>query len=209
MDRPDSAKPNLSINMKKLLCLTTLGFLAFSSLSQGATLIGVRSMTFTNTRADWYYIEELEVRNSGGVDVASTVFGTSANASGAPAFGSSINGPIDDVVGAGCCGNGWHSDTNATPPQQFYTITFPSLQDITEVTFWNRQDGCCQERMDGIEITYYDDVMGTGTLLASQQVDGLGTTGPGGSSVAAVPEPSTGLLALLAFSGFFIRRRRS
>ena len=81
------------------------------SASFAGTLPSVRSVKITNTRADWFYLEELSILNDAGDDVASVEFGSIASSSEQPGFFSTDQGPIDDIFGA-CCETGWHSTTS-------------------------------------------------------------------------------------------------
>ena len=158
------------------------------------TVEGVRSIKITNTRADWFYIEELEILNADEDDIASLEFGTTSSANYGPGFGSSLDGPLDDIFGA-CCVNGLHSPDNSS--QHIYTITFPEPQTITgEIRVWNRQDGCCSERQDGMLWEFLSGEDGAGTLLASIQVDNLAADSGGDISTETgaaftVPDPLT------------------
>lgn len=84
------------------------------------------------------------------------------------------------------------------PRLHIYTITFPSAQDVTNITFWNRQDGCCPERLNGMLFEYFDGADGTENLIGSQQVDNLALDNPdtistlnGASFEIAGPPPPT------------------
>jgi hypothetical protein len=74
--------------------------------------------------------------------------------------------------------------------------------------------GCCPERTDDFLIDVYDGPNGTGNVLRSLHVTGLGTrtaaTGePEVVFEGVIPEPSSLLLAMTALAGLgFIRRRR-
>ncbi len=142
------------------------------SASFAGTLPSVRSVKITNTRADWFYLEELSILNDAGDDVASVEFGSIASSSEQPGFFSTDQGPIDDIFGA-CCETGWHSTTSAG--DQFYIITFPGPQTLTGmITVWDRQDsGCCSHRLDGMLFEYFDGLDGEGNLVAAQQIDAL------------------------------------
>jgi hypothetical protein len=197
----------------KLFLVSALGLFVGINLSPAATLVGVESISFTNTRADWFFIEELDVRNTGNTDVASSAFGATATVNSGPAFGSTVAGGIDDIFG-NCCGTGWHSGTNVGGEK--YTVSFPGAQSLTgNITVWNRQDACCPERLDGFLVEYWSGADGTGSLVGSQQVDGLATNSGGGistatgASFAIVPEPSAALLALLGIFGLSARRRHA
>ena len=94
----------------------TLLFLYLASAAttclHGATLPDVQSIRITNTRADWFYLEELRILNEQGDDVASVAFGATAASSEEPGFLTPLEGAIDDLRGA-CCATGWHSSTSA------------------------------------------------------------------------------------------------
>lgn len=136
------------------------------------TLPDVLSVKVTNTRADWFYIEELEILNAEGADIASLDFGTTVEVSEQAAFGSLPEGAIDDDIGDACCGSGFHSSSNAG--EQSFTITFPSPQTITgEIRVWNRVDGCCSERLDGMLFEYFAEADGAGDLIGAQEVTDL------------------------------------
>ncbi len=138
---------------------------------QASALDNVRSIRITNTRADWFYLEELRILNAAGFDVASLAFGTTATSSETPGFLSSIEGPIDDVRGD-CCASGWHSSSSAG--QQAYTLTLPEpLILVGEITVWDRADACCSQRLDGMLFEFFDGPDGSGDLLAAKQVDRL------------------------------------
>jgi hypothetical protein len=137
-----------------------------------AVLTGIASIKITNTRGDWFYLEELEILNSADADVASADFGTTSEASEGPGFGSNVDGPIDDIFG-NCCGSGWHSSTQTE--EHTYTMTFPSPQNLKDVVrVWNRQDGCCPERLDGMLWQYFG---AGGELIAQQEVIDLSLDG--------------------------------
>ena len=60
---------------------------------------------------------------------------------------------------------------------------------------WNRQDGCCSDRLDGMLFEYFD---ADGELIISQEVLGLAANSDGGissASGAAFPLASGGMLA--------------
>ncbi len=137
-----------------------------------AVVQNARSVVLTNNRADWFYIEELTAI-SGGIDRASFGAGATQTNSFPPAFGSSAVGAIDDTLSGGCCGTGTHSNTPAGG--QTITINFAQQFTFSDLTFHNRQDGCCPERMDDIQFDFYDGKNGTGNLIVSQQVTGGGT----------------------------------
>jgi hypothetical protein len=84
--------------MKRRFLAATLLLITNSNLLAG-TLTNVQSIRITNTRADWFYLEELRIFNDQGEDVASLEFGTTAMASEDPAFGGVGEGPIDDIYG--------------------------------------------------------------------------------------------------------------
>ena len=152
--------------------LTPILFPLLVSAGIAGTLPGIRSIKITNTRADWFYLEELTILNEAGADVASLEFGSSAMTSEQASFFSKTDGPIDDIFAA-CCETGWHSQSSQG--NQFYTVTFPRSQTLTGmITVWDRQDsGCCSQRLDGMLFEYFDNVDGTGNLVAAQQVDAL------------------------------------
>ena len=153
---------------RSIICLS----LAVTASLYAGTLPEVLSVKVTNTRADWFYIEELEILNTDGVDVASLDFGTTVEVSEDAAFGSVPDGAIDDVVGEACCASGFHSSSSAG--EQSFTITFPSAQTITgKIRVWNRQDGCCGERLDGMRFEYFLDANGTGDLIGGQEINDL------------------------------------
>ncbi|MGK0188531.1 MAG: hypothetical protein ACI9R3_004342 [Verrucomicrobiales bacterium] len=153
---------------------------AGSTPEPGGTISGVVSIIISNMLPNWFYIEEIQLLNDDGVDVASLDFGTLADAT-AGGFGSNVDGPIDDAIG-NCCGTGWHSEAFADEPQT-YTLTFPEAQSITGLgTLWNRQDGCCSDRMDGMLFDYFD---ADGELIVSQEVLDLAGNSAGGISTAS------------------------
>lgn len=154
--------------MKLSLSFLSLSVACLGSLVAG-TLPDVLSIKVTNTRSDWFYIEELEVLNADGVDIASLDFGTMVEVSEQAAFGSIPEGSIDDDVGDTCCGSGFHSSSNSG--DQSFTITFPSPQTVTgEIRVWNRVDGCCSERLDGMLFEYFAEADGAGDLIGAQEV---------------------------------------
>ncbi len=150
------------------------GILAFSALAislEAATLPDVQSMKITNTRQDWFYLEEVQVLNADGVDVASVAFGATTTLSEPPAFGSIEEGAIDDITDV-CCGSGWHSSTSLG--DQFLIINFPSPQTLEgQVTVWDRFDACCAQRLDGMLFEFFSEPEAGGDLIAAQQVDNL------------------------------------
>ncbi len=161
---------------------------------------GVRSVKITNILLDWFYLEELELYNTADQDVLSTAFGTTGSGSEAPGFGAMITGPIDDIVGP-CCANGYHSSTDAG--NQTLTYTFPTPQDLTgDIRIWNRVDGCCTSRLDGMLFEFFDGEDGSGELIASQLIEGLGAerseelNSPAGAPVPLVIVAPTGPLDL-------------
>jgi len=175
------------------LAIVAWTFAVFPEASAG-TLEGVRSVKITNTREDWFYIEEVEMLNADDEDTASIDFGTTATANSGPAFGSTLEGAIDDEIGS-CCATGWHSADSST--MHVYTITFPALQTLDgDITIWNRQDGCCMERLDGMLFEFFTGEDGAGMLLASVQVDNLATDSLGDINTETgagfpVPDPFT------------------
>ncbi len=154
-------------------------------------LSGVKSIIVTNLRRDWFYLEELDIRNADGADVASTSFGTTLQASENSSHGSPPTGAIDDQIGT-CCGTGWHSSSQVGG--QSLTLTFPSPQDLQRtVRLWNRQDGCCVERLDAMSFQFLD-AQGNLTLLqnlldASTTANGDLNSPEGASFEIARPQP--------------------
>ena len=142
-----------------------------------ATLTGVRSVVITNLRTDWFYIEEIDMRNINDEDVASSAFGTGLSVSEASAFGGFPGGAIDDIA-ANCCANGFHSSSDMGG--QSLTLTFPEPQNLGGlVTLWDRQESqCCTVRLDGIRFDYYDGENGAGNLIATQDVLDLALENP-------------------------------
>ncbi|MGY8690196.1 MAG: hypothetical protein ACKVHP_20970, partial [Verrucomicrobiales bacterium] len=161
---------------------------------------GVRSVRITNTQRDWFYIEEFDLFNTADQDVLSTAFGTTGISSEFPGFGGSAEGAIDDVVGL-CCSTAYHSSTEEG--QQVLTYTFMEPQDLTgDIQFWNRTDGCCTSRLDSMLFEFFDGEEGAGEIIASQQIDGLGSertdeiNSPEGAGVPLIQIAPTGPLLL-------------
>jgi MYXO-CTERM domain-containing protein len=212
----------------KTLFSSLAALVAFSAISQATVISGVARIQFSDndlgpSNGDWFYIEELQVFNVSGVDVASQAFGTTQSQNFAPQFGSTAVGAIDDVI-ANCCGTGTHSagpDSSA----MFISITLPSVQDIDAMNFpieiHNRQDGCCPERSEYLNISFYDAADNPITIIDHNGAEGTfyelngpasftSTFGPGGGAIAinGVPEPGVALLGLLGVMGLVARRKR-
>lgn len=153
---------------------TLIGFLFLLVLAtavQAGTLPSVRSIRITNTLADWFYLEELEILNEEGDDVASLEFGTTVEGSEDPAFGGVLDGVIDDVFGP-CCATGFHSSSSLG--NQTITLTFTEPQTITgQITVWDREEACCSHRLDGMLWEYFDGPGATGEIVGEQQVNDL------------------------------------
>jgi len=159
-----------------------LMFVLLTSASASAVVIqGVKQIRITDNNGNWFYLEEVNVFNTAGADVASTSFGATAlktfgTPNFTPAFGSTTQGAINDVVSA-CCGNGTHSNSASAVPAHNYTITLPYSQDIDAATFpieiHNRQDGCCPDRAENVDIQFLDV---TGNPIAFNDGSGNPTT---------------------------------
>ncbi|MEM7386125.1 MAG: hypothetical protein AAF514_14385, partial [Verrucomicrobiota bacterium] len=159
--------------MKKTHAILTgsLFLLILGTAVQAGSLPSVRSVRITNTLTDWFYLEELEILNDGGVDVASHIFGTTVEGSEEPAFGGVLDGVIDDVFGP-CCATGFHSSSSLG--NQWVILTFPEPQTITgQITVWDRTDACCSHRLDGMLWEYFDGPGATGEIVGEQQVNDL------------------------------------
>ena len=173
--------------MKRHFCSGTFCLLLTGIfLSEGLAVDGVRSIRMTNNRQDWYYFEELEAI-SGGIDRASSANGAVQAQNFGPAFSSSATGVIDDVVGAGCCANGTHGSSASGLNQQI-TVSFSGQHNLGDLTMWNRQDGCCLNRMDDIQFDFFSGPNHSGEHLATQRVQGGGATAgtAGGFTFATV-----------------------
>lgn len=171
-----------------------------SSTAQAVVIQGVKQIRITDNDGNWFYLEEVNLFNVAGADVASTNFGglvkTTAAANFAPGFGSTVNGAIDGVVGA-CCGTGTHSPTISAVPAHNYTITLPYSQNIDAATLpmqvFNRTDGCCPERamnfnieflaLNGTPIAISDGAGGSTTSLAINPSKFATTFGAGGGTL--------------------------
>ena len=156
-------------------------------------ITGARSVRFTNNRSDWFYMEEVE-GISGGVDVFSLSQGATQNQNFTPAFGSSSTGVIDDVFAA-CCGNGTHGNSDKGLNHQI-RVSFPAAANLNQLTLWNRQDGCCPERMDDIQVDYFSGANATGALLGTQRVVGQGVAA--GTAAGATVSAATSNLNIAA-----------
>ncbi len=209
----------------KRICLT-LAICGFLSVSAYATPIsGVKTIKISdNGGGDWFYLEEVNIYNVAGTDVASLAFGATGTPNFGPAFGSTATGAIDDIV-ANCCGTGTHGAVAASAGVENYTIVLPSVQDIDAIAkpieIHNRLDGCCPARPENIDIEFFDaggtPILvddGTGVATAVFSVNGAGdfTTnfGYGGGTLeieGIIPEPSSGILLLIGMAMFACRRR--
>ena len=158
-------------------------------LSECDAIDGVRSIRMTNNRQDWYYFEELEAI-SGGVDRASLADGAVQAQNFGPAFNSSTTGVINDVF-SNCCGNGTHGNSGSGLNQRI-TVSFTAQHDLGDLTMWNRQDGCCPERMDDIQFDYFSGPNGSGKHLGTQRVQGGGTPAgtAAGFTFASIANPA-------------------
>ncbi len=179
-----------------------------------AQLPGVRSVTLTNNRTDFYFFNEIDMF-AGAVDVASTANGATITATDNAVQWGSNEGAIDDVVNAACCDNAYHSDTAVGG--QVLTIDFPGDVAIDTVDIYGRLDGCCVERTDDFTMEFFNGPNGTGDSLLVVDVTGAGTASLAsydGSDVATaafnivVPEPSSFLLGSLAVLSMICLRRK-
>ncbi len=215
-----------------------LGFVGVVALAAStalaAPITGVKDIEIIDNDGNWFYLEEVNIFNTAGTDVASLAFGSTGTPVGFPgnSFGSSPTGAIDDLIG-NCCGTGMHGNT-ASSMGQTYLISLPTPQDIDAMSFpieiFNRQDGCCPERVENLDIRFLDefgspieveDAMGNPTttfsLTGSASFDT--TFGPGGGTISingissqVIPEPTS--LAIwtifgLGFTRGASRQRRS
>lgn len=151
-------------SLRVLVALSALMvMLSFTSVTQAVVIQGVKQIRITDNDGNWFYLEEVNLFNTAGVDVASTTFGNAVKTSGtpnfAPGFGSAAAGAIDGIVG-GCCGTGTHSPSISAVPAHNYTINLPYSQDIDAANFpmqiFNRTDGCCPERAENFNIEFLD-----------------------------------------------------
>lgn len=162
---------------------------------------GVKDIRITDNNGNWFYLEEVNLFNANGVDVASTSFGSVQKTVGtpnfAPGFGSTAQGAIDNAIG-NCCGTGTHSSAAVTVPANKYTISLPYSQNIDAATFplqiHNRQDACCPDRVENVNIEFLDvagnaipvsNGMGGSTTVVALTGPGSFTSnfGPGGGTV--------------------------
>jgi len=174
-------------------------------------LSGVQSITITDPDGFWFYIEELAIPNTASQDVASQAFGSTGTPNFVPQFGSTAVGAINDIFG-NCCGTGTHSQFEVTVPPNNYTIGLPSPQNLEGlITIWNRQDGCCPERVmnydiqflnaAGAPITFGD---GSNTLQVRPQFLTGDVNSAQGATIPipqGIPEPGSLALAMIGLAG--------
>ncbi len=220
--------------MKKMNLRIMAAALAVTLVATASALAnpisGVSAIRITDNDGNWFYQEEVNIYNLAGTDVASLSFGstTTLNFPGT-SFGSTPTGVIDDIIG-NCCGTGTHGNVAASAGQ-FIEINLPSPQVIDAVNFpieiHNRQDGCCPDRVENIDIEFLDELNNPIAVLDANgdftdvfSLNGPGsfdtTFGPGGGTISIVGTPEPASVAIwslmaLALGGYGyarVRRRK-
>jgi hypothetical protein len=121
-------------------------------------------------------------------------------------------GPSANVLDNQLEGGGSVWSTRGTGAPTTFTADLGSVQDITTLRMWPRNDTCCANRWRNLEIDLLADDGGVpGAVIASALA-----TDPGGNNAlefqfdVAIPEPTSVSLAILAVLGLgsFVTRRR-